>query len=177
MSMEEITIKKAGAGDIDLLFTTCRQSYSENFADHWNEGGLEWYLEEVYGLDKIKSDLENPEINYYIAFLKDAPAGFMKVNLSNTIPGHPAKSAMEIEKIYFRPQFRGKGIGKNLIQLAIELGRLLKKEMIWLGVIDNNLNAIEFYERMGFAFFDKTKLDVPYFKEHLKGMWRMTLKL
>jgi ribosomal protein S18 acetylase RimI-like enzyme len=61
--------------------------------------------------------------------------------------------------------------------LAIELGRLLKKEMIWLGVIDNNLNAIEFYERMGFEFYDKTQLDLPYFKEHLKGMWRMTFKL
>jgi len=44
-------------------------------------------------------------------------------------------------------------------------------------VIDKNTSAIEFYKKMGFEICGKTALDIPYFKDELKGMWRMKLEL
>ena len=107
---DSIRIRKADINDFQLLFNVCRQSYSENFANHWNEGGLDWYLQEVYGIEGIKSDLVNSEINYFVAFFDEEPAGFMKLHLNSNLPNHFASSGMEIEKIYFRPQFQGQGI-------------------------------------------------------------------
>jgi ribosomal protein S18 acetylase RimI-like enzyme len=172
-----LTVKRATAGDAELLFTVCRQSYAENFASHWNEGGLDWYLDQVYGLDVIQSDLKNPVINYFVPYIIGEPVGFIKLHLKSVLPGYPATSAMEIEKIYFRPAFQGEGIGKSLITLSINLARQLRKEIIWLGVIDTNESAIAFYQKMGFRLHDKTRLDIPYFKEELRGMWRMVLPL
>lgn len=40
-------------------------------------------------------------------------------------------------------------------------------------MIDTNTRVIEFYKKIGFEMCDKTVLDIPYFKEELKGMWRM----
>ncbi len=41
--------------DLQLLYGLCRKSYAENFADHWNEGELNWYLDKVsgWGLNRI----------------------------------------------------------------------------------------------------------------------------
>lgn len=174
---DAVVVKKATIKEFDLLFKISRQSYTENFAHHWIEGGLNWYLEEVYGEEVIKSDLKNPDINYFIVFFNAEPVGFMKLQLNSKLPGYSENLGLEIEKIYFRPQFQGKGIGKKLIAVAIDIGISLGRKMIWLGVIDTNENAILFYKRMGFEVHDKIRLDIPYFREELKGMWRMKLQL
>jgi len=174
---DSVIVKKANSNDLQLLFRICRQSYSENFAHHWNEGGLDWYLDKEYGIEGIKSDLINSDINYFIAFFREEPAGFMKLQLNSTLANHSSTSGMEVEKLYFRPQYQRKGIGKKLVSIALVLGQKLKKEIIWLGVIDTNEKAIEFYKKMGFEIHDKIVLDIPYFKEELKGMWRMIFRV
>ena len=168
-SKPSLTIKRATATDAELLFTVCRQCYAENFASHWNEGGLEWYLDKVYGLDVIQSDLKNPDLNYFVAYLSDEPVGFMKLHLNRPLSSYPAASAMEIEKIYFRPAFQSKGIGKGLITLGIELARQLRKEVVWLGVIDTNESAKIFYQKMGFRLHDKTRFGHSLFQGGAKG--------
>jgi ribosomal protein S18 acetylase RimI-like enzyme len=172
-----VQVKKADVNDLWLLCSICRLSYSENFAGHWNEGGLSWYLENVYGLEAMRSDLVNPDINYFVAYVDHEPAGFMKLKLHSSLGKQSERSDLEIEKLYFRLPFQGKGIGRKLMSMALEIARTLDKTIVWLGVIDTNDRAIEFYKQMGFTFYDKVKLDVPYFKDELRGMWRMTLQL
>ncbi len=48
---------------------------------------------------------------------------------------------------------------------------------MYLCVIDTNRNAIAFYEKLGFVYHSKTRLEEPFFKEELKGMDRMVLNL
>jgi diamine N-acetyltransferase len=172
-----ITIRKADKNDLELLFDLSRQSYAEAFANHWNEGGLAWYLNKVYNKESLAVDLDNHEISYFIAFYNDAPAGFMKVRINSNLLGEGAAAGLEIEKIYFKKSFQGKGMGTMLLQMGIDIARQLKKEEVWLGVLDTNVKACKLYERMGFVIFDKTRLELPYLKEELKGMWRMVLKL
>jgi len=174
---DSITIRKAVGVDLPLLFDLCRKSYAENFAEHWNEGGLDWYLDKVYGWDGLKLDLVNPDINYFVAFVNKEAVGFMKLHLNSSFPGENSINGMEIEKIYFRLPFKGKGIGKKLMMVALQEAKNLRKEIIWLGVIDTNASAVAFYKKIGFEICEKTVLDIPYFKEELKGMWRMKLKL
>ena len=101
----------------------------------------------------------------------------MKLKLDSKLSGHSSEKGIEIEKIYFRPQHQGKGIGKQLMAVAVQRAVQLEKEFIWLGVIDTNLGAIEFYKKSGFAIHDKIQLEILLFKEELKGMWRMVFDL
>ena len=73
-----------------------------------------------------------------------------------------------MDKIYFRLPFKEELVS-NLWQW---LGKKQKgeKKIIWLVVIDTNINAIEFYKKIGFEIHSRTILDIPYFKEALKGM-------
>ena len=173
--MPEIDIKKCTISDDSLLFSICRTTYSENFAHHWNEGGLEWYLDKVYSLEGIRVELSNPHIAYFIAAINNEAVGFMKLNLNSIFQNDHV--GMEIEKIYTRPSHHGKGIGNALMKVALDLAKSEKRKFVWLGVIDTNSDAIRFYKKFGFKIQDKIKLDLPYFKEELKGMWRMKLDL
>jgi ribosomal protein S18 acetylase RimI-like enzyme len=171
-----ISVRKADAQDAELLFSVCRQSYVESFADHWNDGGLSWYLDKVYGLDVLERDLTDKRINYFIAYYDNVPAGFMKLKLNSILTDKIGGKHLEIEKLYFLTRYKRKGLGRELISTARRIAKDLEMNVIWLGVIDTNASAISFYERNGFDFFDKTRLEIPYFKDELRGMWRMMLK-
>jgi ribosomal protein S18 acetylase RimI-like enzyme len=49
------------------------------------------------------------------------------------------------------PFFKGKGIGRKLIQQVIIEARARKRNKIFLWVIEDNLSARKFYEKNGFV--------------------------
>jgi ribosomal protein S18 acetylase RimI-like enzyme len=172
---DPVTIRRADEKDLPVLYNVCRQSYVQSFADHWIEGGLTWYLDKVYGMEVLKEDLKNPDIIYFISFYNSVPAGFMKVKLNSRLSFQIAGRHLEIEKLYFLEQYKKKGLGKQMIAGISEFADKLGTDLIWLAVMDTNTSAITFYENIGFTFFDKTRLELPYFKDELRGMWRMIL--
>lgn len=58
---------------------------------------------------------------------------------------------LEIERIYIRNKFQKHGLGKCLLNKAMELALEYKKTKIWLGVWEKNENAIAFYRKKGFV--------------------------
>jgi diamine N-acetyltransferase len=160
-----------------LLHAICIDSYSQNFAHHWEEGGLENYLDDVFGAQKLRTELLNKSILYYVAFMEEQPVAFMKLNLASNLPGLNTDEGLELDKVYILPAFKGKGIGKILLDKAFETAKINKKKVFWLCVIDTNKEAISFYEKTGFKLHSRTRIDYPKFKEELKGMWRMFFEL
>jgi len=169
-------LKKALKSDVNDLKKICIDAYSKNFHNHWNEGGLEWYLEKEFSTERLKSDLADENTEYYFIEHKLKSVGFIKIgNNSNT---HLSiENGVELEKIYVLPECKGMGIGKLALKEIIKRIEKLGKSNLFLSVIDTNVNAISFYEKLGFKFHSKTTLDIPYFKEELKGMNRMIKEL
>jgi len=121
----------------------------------------------------LEQDLVEEAIEYYSIRFKDLPIGFVKVNHKSNLPNLPKEEGSELEKIYVLPEYKGMGIGKFVIIEITEIVKKRTKEILFFCVIDANLDAIAFYEKLGFSFHSKTRLDIPYFKEELKGMDRM----
>lgn len=172
-----MTIRKAEVTDLELTYTLCRQSYAENFATHWKPSGLEWYFEKVYSRNGIETELNSPDINYFIAFVDSIPVGYTKINFTSALKEFPAAETVEIEKIYFLPTYQRKGLGTKLISLAVEVARGLAKKWIWLGVLTSNEKARIFYSNLGFTVYDKITLPFSLLKEEHRDMWRMKMKL
>jgi len=75
------------------------------------------------------------------------------------------------------PEFKGEGIGKFTLDTIIVLMKKLNKNRLLLNIIDQNKVTIIFHEKLGFKFHSSTKLELPFFREELKGMQRMVLEL
>ena len=173
----DIDVQQMKLSDLEILHGFCCDVYSQNFYNHWDDDGLEQYINKVFGVDTLKRELSDKNIQYYMAFINHEPAGFMKINLFSNLPGLDSQACIELDKIYILPQFKGKKIGKRLLDVAFDAAKYHKKEIFWLSVIDTNEEAISFYEKAGFKFHSKTRLDYPKFKDDLKGMWRMYFEL
>lgn len=65
----------------------------------------------------------------------------------------------EIQGIYILKEYHGNGFGRGLLTNAVtELNvKGFKKIILW--VLDTNIKAISFYERFGFVFEGKSKIE------------------
>lgn len=82
------------------------------------------------------------------------------------IVGFIGTSSDNIEMLFIDPEFMGKGIGRVLINFAVTELKIEKVD-----VNEQNLQAIGFYEKLGFKVIGRSELDgqgKPYPILHLK---------
>lgn len=60
------------------------------------------------------------------------------------------RNGLEVERIYIRKEYKRQGLGRQLLEFAIELATKERRKLIWLGVWEENENALLFYQMFGF---------------------------
>jgi len=75
----------------------------------------------------------------------------MKLNIKNEPSELNGKTGLQIDRIYVQSAYKGKSIGKLLLNEAIQLAANLNADCVWLCVWENNLPALKFYEKLGFT--------------------------
>ena len=95
------------------------------------------------------------EVDLFVVNDNECPIAFMGI------------SDDKIEMLFVSPDYFRKGIGKRLIRLAID-----ECKIRYIDVNEQNLNALTFYQKMGFQVFERTETDelgnpFPIFKMKL----------
>ncbi|UTX49493.1 GNAT family N-acetyltransferase [Chryseobacterium sp. MA9] len=153
--MSSIIINTSGEKDLEILQNIGIQTFTETFAEDNSEEAMKKYLEESFNTEKIKSELNNPDSFFFIAWEEDNPVGYLKVNSGKAQTELQDDTSLEIERIYVKKSHHGKKVGQLLYNQALETARQLHKSYLWLGVWEENLRALNFYRKNGFVEFDK----------------------
>lgn len=146
-----INIQKCTLEDSLKLQEISVETFTETFKDQNSPGNLNAYLERAFNLKQIEKELHNPFSEFFFVNFNHEVAGFLKVNINDAQSEQMGDESLEIERIYIKNKFQKHGLGKYLLKKALEIAMERKKEKIWLGVWENNENAIAFYMKMGFV--------------------------
>src|SRR6478735_3878063 len=147
----EITI--VGINQIETLQLISKQTFSETFGDQNSKENIELYIKQHYSLDNLRKELSHPDTTFYFLTQGSELQGYLKLNRGSAQTEFQGDEALEIERIYITKQAQGFGYGKALLNKAIELSTEDELPMLWLGVWENNIPAVRFYERHGFVPF------------------------
>jgi putative acetyltransferase len=79
-----------------------------------------------------------------IAWAESAPAGTIALRRLDNRAG-------EAKRLYLRPAFRGRGLGRYLLENVIERARAIGYEALYADTLPNMRNALGLYARLGFA--------------------------
>ena len=148
-------IRKINIDDLETLRNLSIQTFKETFEEVNTEEDMQKYLDENLSIEKLKSELENPNSEFYFAENNDEILGYLKLNFKDAQTEKLEENHFEIERIYVLKAFLGQKIGQILFDKAIEIGREKNLEYVWLGVWEENHRAIKFYEKNGFEIFGK----------------------
>jgi len=141
--------------DFKTIQRVAKETFFETFSGSNTEEDMQKYLAENFSDENIKAELANPESLFFVAWEREIPVGYLKVNTGNAQTELKDEISLEIERIYVKSEFHGKKVGQLLYDKALEVAINQKKSYIWLGVWEENAKAIRFYEKNGFVVFDK----------------------
>ncbi|SDO24170.1 GNAT family N-acetyltransferase [Alkalicoccus daliensis] len=147
----ETEFKKCTEEDLKTLQEISIETFKDTFEAQNSPENMRAYLEKAYNLKQLESEMANEFSSFYFVYYNNETAGYLKINTEEAQSEEMGKDAFEIERIYIRTKFLRKGLGKYLLQQSIDMASAQNKRKIWLGVWENNENAIAFYERMGFV--------------------------
>lgn len=113
---------------------------------------MEDYLSSNFTERVITSVLQDKDKTARVAVVDGQVASFNILSLGSSDPCvEHLERRIEIQRVYADTRVQGKGVAKALMESTIELCRKEGYKWAWLGVWEDNVRAIKFYERFGFV--------------------------
>lgn len=170
----ELTFRDARLNDAADLADIGRDTFAETFGHLYPPSDLKRFLDETYDIEKMKADLTDPEVEIRVAFSGRRMVAYCKIGPCKlpieTGPG----PALELHRVYVYQARQGVGVGRILLNWAIERARRREAADLLLGVWQQNERAIAVYESRGFEKVGTYKFRVG---ETLDDEWIMRLHL
>jgi ribosomal protein S18 acetylase RimI-like enzyme len=114
---------------------------------------MDKFMAEQFTYPRLMEEVGKPESIFLLAYYNNEAVGYARLRKSANPDRLGDMPAIEIARIYAVQEAIGKGVGKALMQECMAIAGKEGKQLIWLGVWEKNLKAIDFYSRWGFEKF------------------------
>ncbi|MBF0762020.1 GNAT family N-acetyltransferase [Dysgonomonas mossii] len=121
------------------------QSTLEEFGA--NQPGTVYYDQSIWSLSDI---VNNDKSAYFVIEENNKILGGAGIYPTQGLPEHTA----ELVKLYTIPETRGKGYGKQLINICLDFAKQVGYKYIYLESMEELSMAVGLYERLGFKYLD-----------------------
>jgi ribosomal protein S18 acetylase RimI-like enzyme len=145
-----INIRQCLLNELDILQLIGLETFDETYRPMNSPETMDKYLYESFSLEKLAKELDNTYCKFYFIYSDSKLAGYIKINYAPAQSDINDPESVEVERIYVRNEYKGKGLGKVLMEYAFQQAKQNKKAYVWVGVWEKNVNAITFYEKIGF---------------------------
>jgi diamine N-acetyltransferase len=172
--MTEIIIRLATPSDAGLIARISRQTFYDSFASQNTRENMDMFMNGQFTQEALKEEAGAEGNIFLLAFFQEEPAGYVRMRESKNPDELGNARAIEIARIYAASGMTSKGIGSKLMQRCIAIAVEMKMEVIWLGVWEHNLRAIDFYRKWGFEKFGE---HVFMLGNDVQNDWMMKRKL
>ncbi|MDG5788969.1 GNAT family N-acetyltransferase [Evansella sp. AB-P1] len=146
-----IKIKNCTLEDLQILQIVSVETFQDTFRNQNSPENMNAYIERAFNIKQLEKELSTVSSEFFFVYVNDEVAGYLKVNTDDAQSEKMGEESLEIERVYIKNNYQKQGLGKYLLNKALELARERNKKKIWLGVWEENENAISFYKKMGFV--------------------------
>jgi len=126
-------------------------------------------IRELAVFEKLEDILVTTEVDLAEAFFGEVPAaGGLVAEVDGKMVGYAihfttfssflGKPGLWLEDIYIRPDWRGEGVGKKMLEAVVAHAREKHYQRCEWCVLDWNQRAIDFYEGMGARILDDWRI-------------------
>ena len=161
MTAPEIAIRRAGPGDAPALALVGAATFLESYAGVIDGAAVARHCAERQTIGVYDQALSSSDQVLWLA--EQAPGAAPVGYLHMTPPDLPVKTGpddAEIKRIYVLATVQRCGLGRRLLETALDHARAAGKRAVFLGVYKANAKALAFYGAMGFEAVGERTFDV-----------------
>jgi GNAT superfamily N-acetyltransferase len=133
----------------ELAYRIWPSTYSEILSQEQMAFMLNW----MYSIETLEKSYVSDHC-FFAIFDENQAVGFLDVELNC-----PETSGIKLPKIYVLPEKQGLGLGKKLLNFAIDFGNKQGLHQVILQVNRYN-KAVDFYLHAGFEIIDEQDFDI-----------------
>ncbi|HSK73603.1 MAG TPA: GNAT family N-acetyltransferase [Pyrinomonadaceae bacterium] len=150
--MSEIKIRQANLEDAEKLTDLAYKTFWDAFHDHPKNApeDLADYMRKAFNLEQTRRELAEENSIFLIAEIENEPVGYAKVMIGTREPEITGENPIELNRLYSKQEFLGKGIGARLMEECFRIAQKFNCDVMWLGVWEFNPRAQAFYRKYGF---------------------------
>lgn len=156
--MKPVEVRVAGISDVANLSRVGTQSFNAAYRGTADDDDIDAHVEACFSETAICRELKRPAVQYLIAMVDASGAGLVKLQSGNPPPEVPAESALEVQHLYVSSDYQRLGIGRRLMDAAIEEARRRGVAGVWLSAWTHAHWATSFYRAYGF----ESLAEVPF---------------
>jgi ribosomal protein S18 acetylase RimI-like enzyme len=130
--------------DIAEAARLAHEIWNEHYVNIIGQAQVDYMVKNFQSAQAIAAQIVSG-YEYSLILHNGEAAGYLAV-----VPD-PAKSSLQLSKLYMRKSLRGLGLGKEAMDFVAGLCRKSNIETLWLTVNKYNADSIAWYERLGFA--------------------------
>jgi len=153
MNSEQFTIKTVHPDEWKTLLDISRQTFIEAYGKDTNAADLQLYVSQNITASILKQQLNNPKIRFFFLKNESDVIAYAKLRWDRPHEHFQETSAIELEHLYTKKVYWGKGYGSQLLDHCVEFAKAQGFAWLWLLVWHENAAAIRFYQRHGFKQF------------------------
>jgi ribosomal protein S18 acetylase RimI-like enzyme len=151
-----VTLDFISIESLSKLVKLSVQTFEETFGHKNTKENMAWYFKTKMNSKQLKKELLHPNSDFYWILFRKKIIGYLKLNFNDAqTEVVNLGESFEIERIYILSNFQQKGFGKDVLSKVISLGKNKGFSYLWLGVWEQNENAIAFYTKKGFEIFNR----------------------
>jgi ribosomal protein S18 acetylase RimI-like enzyme len=139
------TIRKWTTNDLPVIQNVLWKTWVEAYSSFLPEPDLKSYFSEHYDLDALTELFKNPLVSGYVAEVDGSVVGFMRTTKDWE------ENKYFVSSVYILPAFQKKGLGLALMRKAAEEASASRLDRVWVGVMVQNHEARQWYDRMGYV--------------------------
>jgi GNAT superfamily N-acetyltransferase len=173
---EDIQLRAVLSSDTAILFAVMKEIYASAYSHFWTDKG-DWYVNTQYSKERILEELlEENSDNYFILF-KGEIIGNFRIIWDEKLAGLSEEKQVKLHRIYVYQKTQGNGIGKKLLSWLDE--KAIKKEykIIWLDAMNEQPQAFQFYEKLGYIYHSHVFLTFDFLHEAVRKMSQLYKRL
>jgi len=144
-------IREAVAGDAERLSLVGRATFLETFAGLLDEDAILGHCRSKHAPGVYEGWLADGHSKLWLAEAEPgrAPVGYCVLTQPDLPEADPGPEDIEIRRIYLLSRFQGGGLGRALMERALDAAREAGKQRVVLGAYNEN-PVVGFYQRLGF---------------------------
>lgn len=146
-------LRLATPADVAALADLARRAVSAKFEHLYKPEDFRAFMEAAHSDGKVAKEIADPGMRVAVIEEDGALIAFCKLVLQSTLSAgySEAQRPLELKQLYTDPARIGGGLGKRLMDWAVEQAEALGADEIQLTVYSENVEAQRFYHRYGFA--------------------------
>ncbi len=146
-----LEIRRAIPSDAIHIALLGRVTYTESHGEYIeNKNDLLEFYKQYYSVSKIREELNDDDVIFWIVFSNELPIGFAKLSLNIKHPLKPEINTCKLQRLYVLNDFIGLKIGSKLQEIILQKAMDLNFKDIWLTAYYKNKKGIHFYKKYGF---------------------------